>query len=365
MLHTTAINLEHPESMMVTWDIGRRCNYDCTYCEDTRHNNTSKHRTIEELKVTFNFIQQWTELYNTQRNMSLTNINFTGGEPTSNPHFFDFVEFVNQQQRYRLSLTTNGAWSPKFTDRIIKNFAGVTVSYHAEAHPTLKKQVIENIIQLSKSDLWLQVNVMLHTDYWEETVGVCDHLEELGIKYNPRPIGDGNIARKGWFSDSSGVMRRTSHEYNPEQLEWFYNKMGVSNSPTGNKEGTDIGRTCCGRRCTTGKVAGEWQPVKLIDTHFKGWSCMVDYFFLHIDQETDTIYHHQTCQALHGNKRGAVGYLKDADQLITDLKLRLQSGESIVCPNTRCGCGMCVPKAKDLDDFIQIKKELLTQEMSL
>jgi hypothetical protein len=92
---------------------------------------------------------------------------------------------------------------------------------------------------------------------------------------------------------------------------------------------------------------------------------MVDYFFLHIDQETDTIYHHQTCQALHGNKRGAVGYLKDADQLIKDLKLRLQSGENIVCPNTRCGCGMCVPKAKDLDDFIQIKKELLTQETSL
>lgn len=364
MIKTTAINLEHQEPMVVTWDVGRRCNYDCTYCEATRHNNSSKHRTVDELKVTFDFIQRWAKLYNKQRPIDSTIINFTGGEPTSNPYFFDFVEYVNEQDGYQLSLTTNGAWSPKFTDRIIKNFFGVTVSYHAEAHPTLKKQVIENIISLSKSDLWLQVNVMLHTDYWEETVGVCNQLDELGIKYNPRPIGDGNIARKGWFSDSDGVMRRTSHEYNPEQLAWFYNKMGATDSPKNNKEGTDIGRTCCGRRCTTGKVDGEWQPVKLIDTHFKGWSCMVDHYFLHIDQETDTVYHHQTCQALHDDKRGPIGLLKNADQLIADLEIRLQSGKSIICPNTRCGCGMCVPKAKNLEDFIQIKKEILAQGTS-
>jgi hypothetical protein len=23
----------------------------------------------------------------------------------------------------------------------------------------------------------------------------------------------------------------------------------------------------------------------------------------------------------------------------------------IVCPNQRCGCGMCVPKARDMSDF--------------
>jgi MoaA/NifB/PqqE/SkfB family radical SAM enzyme len=365
MIKTQAIKLINPEPMMVTWDIGRRCNYDCTYCEATRHNNTSKHRTVEELKTTFNFIQRWTKLYNEQRNMLTTNINFTGGEPTSNPHFFDFIDYVKQFAEYNLSLTTNGAWNKKLTSKIIKNFSGVTVSYHAEAHNTLKKQVLENIIALHASGIWLQVNVMLHVDFWNEAVGVCNQLDILGIKYNPRPIGDGNITRKGWFSDSDGVMRRTSHEYTPEQIAWFYRKMGVSTPTTESKAGTDIGRTCCGRRCTTGKVDGEWQPVKLIDTQFKGWSCMVDHYFLHIDQETDTVYHHQTCQALHGNKRGPLGVLKNADQLIADLKIRLQHDESIVCPNTRCGCGMCVPKAEDVKDFIQIKKEFLTQETFL
>ena len=351
MIKTTAIKLRNPEPMMVTWDIGRRCNYDCTYCESTRHNNTSRHRTVEELKITFDFIQRWTKLYNKHRGITTTNINFTGGEPTNNPYFFDFIDYIKQFPEYNLSLTTNGAWGPKLTDKIAKNFFGVTVSYHAEAHPTLKKQVLDNIIALNKTGMWLQTNVMLHTDHWDETVAVCKQLDSLGIKYNPRPIGDGNLTRKGWFKDQDGIMRRTSQEYTTDQISWFYNKMGVTKKPNVEGEGNEIGRTCCGCRCVEGKVDNKWQEVKLIDTHFKGWACSVDQYFLHIDQETETVYHHQTCQALHGGKRGPIGQISDKDILIEALKQRLANKEIIICPNNRCGCGMCVPKARDLDEF--------------
>jgi MoaA/NifB/PqqE/SkfB family radical SAM enzyme len=365
MIKTTAIRLAAPENMMVTWDIGRRCNYDCTYCEATHHNNTSRHKTVEELTVTFNFIRRWSTLYNNLRGQKVTSINFTGGEPTSNPHFFNLVEYINEQPGYNLSLTTNGAWSPKLTDKIIKNFSGVTVSYHTEAADTLKKQALANIIELSKHDIWLQVNVMLHTDHWDECMEVCDTLDSLGIKYNPRPIGDGAIARKGWFIDSDGSIRRTSHDYTPEQIAWFYGKMGLASTASTTKAGTAIGRTCCGRRCTEGKVDGEWQAVKLVDTHFKGWSCMVDHYFLHIDQEIDTVYHHQTCQALHGKKRGAIGKISDADTLIAELAARLKTGETIICPNDRCGCGMCIPKAEDPAELATIKASLLVPETPL
>ena len=55
-MQTTAISLRNPEPMMVTWDILRRCNLDCTYCESTRHDTTSKLPEFEELKQTFDFI---------------------------------------------------------------------------------------------------------------------------------------------------------------------------------------------------------------------------------------------------------------------------------------------------------------------
>ena len=61
-MQTTAINLRNPEPMMVTWDILRRCNLDCTYCESTRHDNTSTLPEFEELKTTFDNLNIKVEL---------------------------------------------------------------------------------------------------------------------------------------------------------------------------------------------------------------------------------------------------------------------------------------------------------------
>ena len=32
----------------VTWDTGRRCNYDCSYCPMHRHDNFSAHATFDQ-----------------------------------------------------------------------------------------------------------------------------------------------------------------------------------------------------------------------------------------------------------------------------------------------------------------------------
>lgn len=353
MIKTTAINSVTPQSMTVTWDTGRRCNFDCTYCESTRHDNISLHHTLEEYIKTFAFIKQWTSIYNQHRkDYTHTNINFTGGEPTLNKVFWDLADHIkNDPDEFRLSLTTNGAWNPKYTEKIIKRFSGVTVSYHAEGHTNLKKQVIENILALKDTEISLQVNVMMHTDYWNECVEVYQYLKDKNVSAKIRPIGDGNIERKGWFFDEDGSLRRTTHEYTKEQQDWYYRQIGIGTNQEKKKAGTDLGRGCCGGRCLIGKVEDKWQKIDVVETNFKNWNCMVDWFFLHIDQHTGLIYHHQTCQALHNQKRGAVGSIDDSEEIIQSLKVRLQNPKPITCPNSRCGCGMCVPKAKYEDDF--------------
>lgn len=338
--------------MLVTWDLGRRCNYDCTYCEATRHDNHSSHSSFEELSNTFNFIKQWTAVYNdNKKTPSHVQLNFTGGEPTVNPSFWKLVDKISEDKNFKLSLTTNGAWSKKNTPKIIKSFSAITVSYHAESDDSLKKQVIDNILELKKNNIWLQVNVMLHVDYWQECVEVYNLLKSQGVKVKPRPIGDGNIVRTGWFIDSDGKNRRTSHTYSAEQQQWFWQETGIKAKSDSTVEGAEMGRGCCGGRCLQGKVDGTIQNISVIDTHFKDWFCMVDWYFLHVDQHTKLVYHHQTCQALHNKKRGAVGSLEDSDQLISDLKNRMLDPSPIICPNQRCGCGMCVPKAKYSADF--------------
>lgn len=359
MIKTTAVSLANPEPMMVTWDLGRRCNLDCTYCEASRHDNFSSHASLESLIETYKFIKNWTGLYNSKRlNNSRTTINFTGGEPTVNPNIWKLAEYIkNDDSSFNLALTTNGAWTSKNTDKIAALFNGISLSYHPEAHATLKEQTKNNIKLLHEKDLWLQVYVMLHADHFKECMELCYELATLGIRHTPKPIGDGtSTERVGWFKDTDGTMRRSTHSYTVEQQMWLNGYLGTTNAVSEPRYGTGMGRTCCGGRCTKGKINNEWQVVKLIDTNFKGWNCSVDWFFLHINQQLGLVYHHQTCQALHNNKRGPIGSLSEAEKLLSDLKERLENPTNIVCPNQRCGCGMCVPKAEDSETF----KELMS-----
>jgi MoaA/NifB/PqqE/SkfB family radical SAM enzyme len=360
MINTTAIRTVNKDAFSVIWDTGRFCNYDCTYCESTRHNNHSKHKSLEEFITTFKFIDQWANVYNNYKiHKTNTNINFTGGEPTANTNFWDLVDHIKQYDNsYQLSLTTNGAWGENYRQKIIDNFDGVTISYHAEADQKQKDRAISNIIALSKTNMWLQVNVMLHADYWDETVSVYNMLKGMGINCKPRPIGDGNIVRKGWFIDADGTNRRTSHEYTLEQQTWFFNAVGINEQPSKEKEGNEIGRSCCGSRPLEGKVNGDWKPVTFINTNFKNWYCMVNWFFLYIDQETNLVYHHQTCKATHNGAPGPIGSLNNTDSMFKDLEQYLKNPTPIVCPNQRCGCGMCIPKAENLTEFNILKNNV-------
>jgi hypothetical protein len=176
-----------------------------------------------------------------------------------------------------------------------------------------------------------------------------------------RPIGDGAITRTGWFIDTDGSNRRTSHTYTAEQQEWFWKQQGFDKKSNNNLEGNQMGRACCGGICLSGKVDDEWKTINLIDTDFKDWYCLVDWFFLYIDQETKDVYHHQTCKALLEKKKGPIGNLSNSDLILNEVsnKINQKIIPNIICPNKRCGCGMCVPKAKNIDDFVEIRNSII------
>ena len=158
MIKTTAINLVRPEPMMVTWDIGRRCNYDCSYCPSHRHDNFSPHATLDTLKGNVDFLYKYIDLYMNHRYFKETSISFTGGEPTVNPNFIPFIKYLKEQYREKyqdkwragFALTSNGAMSSKMADAVMEHMDHITISYHTEADEKLKKQVVERIEQFSK-----------------------------------------------------------------------------------------------------------------------------------------------------------------------------------------------------------------------
>jgi hypothetical protein len=55
-----------------------------------------------------------------------------------------------------------------------------------------------------------------------------------------------------------------------------------------------IGRPCCGSRTMCLSQNGESHKSKFVDfREFKGWHCSVNWFFMHIEQQTDSVFHHR------------------------------------------------------------------------
>ena len=121
-----------------------------------------------------------------------------------------------------------------------------------------------------------------------------------------------------------------------------------------------IGRPCCGSRtmCLSSSCEPDSErKSKFVDfREFKGWHCSVNWFFMHIEQQTDSVFHHQTCQAQFGGTRGPIGKLSEGDKILAELKARLESETmpTIICPKQTCGCGLCAPKSANKESYQKV-----------
>lgn len=333
------------DPFMITWDLGRRCNYDCSYCPAHRHDNFSKHAPIEELMQTVDFVLEYVTTIMKYRDGKECYISFTGGEPTVHPRFIQFSQYIKTKRqtignafKLSLDLTTNGAMSERIADAVIDSFDHVTVSYHAEADQSIKRNVIDRIKQFHSAGMKMKVNMMMHAQQFDECTEVCNELDALGIPYIARTIGEDPESKP-----------THAHVYTDKQRDWFAVKW---NTPI-----TKVtSRPCCGGRtmslCTSSGNATTSKHVH--DRNFKGWYCSVNWYFLHIEQQTGLVYHHQTCQADFGNKRGAIGSLSDWKSIVSNLIEQTSSGAlpTIICPNLLCGCGLCTPKSENAVGYL-------------
>lgn len=333
------------DPFVITWDLGPRCNYDCSYCPSHRHDNFSPHASIEMLKQSTDFVFEYVSVISSQRINKDFHVSFTGGEPTVNPNFIEFSKYVRSRYErefkdkfnLRLDLTTNGAMSKKTAQAVIDNFDFVTVSYHAEAVEKLKNTVKDRILQFKQGGISLKINVMFHARMFEECQELCNWLKEQEVRFIPRLIGE----------DPSSPFSQ-AHLYTDEQKQWFKDYWNMDISPQH--------RPCCGGR-TFGVCSSEGthQTKAVNSREFKGWHCSVNWYFLHIEQQTGLIYHHQTCQATLDGQRGSIGSLDNWREVVDQLKSNIENKTMpvVVCPNKLCGCGLCTPKSKERQDLLE------------
>ncbi len=357
-MNFTSIDHVENEEFSVVWDLGRRCTYACSYCGPHHSNKTSPMVNIDELKCTIDGIFEYSNLLNQYRTKPKNlNIAYTGGEPTIHPAFFDFVRYTKNKYPFITSnITTNGCFSQTKCKEIIECVTNATISYHTEATEKEKQIVRNNIKFMSDVGYNFRVNLMFHKDYFDECIIIADWLDEMGIKYTPRPIGDSG--------NKQDILDGTAHVYTKEQLSWFSNywkkgKKTEIKSKTKNEElaTKKIGRTCCNGKCLNVKIDNKFfKQTYVPSTNFQSWNCMINWDFLFINSELNGVWHHQTCQVNLDGHIGPIGKASEFENIIRNLKKKLSSGKMAVikCPKTFCGCGLCSPKALQENDAKKI-----------
>lgn len=379
-----SVNPTHRNQFIITWDTGKRCNFDCSYCGSDRHDLHSPFPSYEELIKGVDFIKDYVRIMFPYRKEQTAGLSLTGGEPTANPSFKRFAEYLNdsfKDYEYQIDtmVTTNGSYSPKLIDVIAKNFRGVTLSYHCDSDESIKQRVRQNVIDTHKIVKSFRVNLMMHPYdmYWEECLRQIDVMEEHGIKFVPRVINglDYSPEQSQWLKDywsgqnkkgtktkiltaSTKAMSMISNDevYPGRVMKEDVKKVFIEIKQDTTKSTTVLGRHCCNKvELSCGlKETGEEEPlIYLGDNSFPDWYCGVNWFFLHLESQTDQIFHHQTCQAQYGKGRGAVGKISEYKEFTDKVKTMLDNNamEPIRCPNKTCGCGLCATKSSSFVKF--------------
>ena len=358
-----AVDPNNRISFLLDWELTLKCNLDCSYCGDG-HDNTTKHPPLTDCLSSLDFMFEYVDLYmNTKpKGIRYVVLNIYGGESLHHPDIVKILSQVREKyqpytNRWQLTVTTttNAIISSKRLKQIIPYIDEFTVSYHTENTDKQKQQFKNNLLAIKQADKRQKCVILMHQEnkLFQDATVIIDWLTQNNIKILPRQLDD-NIGVDG------------KRIYKQDQVQWFDN---LYQTKTFGKNTdllkdrvesnlTDIGRACCGGRQTCSDQNYK-QRNHYVSNQFPDWYCSVNHFFLYVKQVTGEVYVNKDCKMNFDGEVGPIGNLNDTVKILSTLKNQLDSDSLpiIQCKKYHCLCGLCAPKAKNLDTYQSIIKK--------
>jgi MoaA/NifB/PqqE/SkfB family radical SAM enzyme len=287
----------HQGSIKIEWNLGKRCNYDCSYCPSSIHDNTSPHTDIEILKSTVD------KLMTLGKPIRLS---FTGGEPTVHPKFCELLMYCKHVGISWISVTTNGTLPTEFYSSLPIDQLVVSIHFEYDwmrvVKTAMKVRAMSNISVIGQ--------IMAHHNYMKEVVQVQAMLLQDGTPSTVRRIrwteGDHDL-----FDD----MR-----YHPDDLKLVKRL-----------ESTVKANTVIINNDKTEKLYHANDIIKLHLNKFKGWSCNAGIESLMINWDGDV--HRATCRV-----GGSIGNIYQGTFEVPK--------EPVICTRDNCTCAADIPLTK-------------------
>lgn len=294
-MHKVTSRWPHQGSIKVEWNLGKRCNYDCSYCPASIHNNSSPHTDIEILKAAVD------KLMTLGKPIRLS---FTGGEPTVHPKFRELLQYCKHVGVSWISVTTNGTLPAAFYNTL--PIEQLVFSVHFEYD---WMRICDTLMSVtSKSNISVIAQLMAHHKHMPEVKAALHTLKVNSVSTTVRRIrwteGDHDL-----FDD----MR-----YDISDLTWI-------------KEQNATVKGNCMINDT--EIIHANDVIKLHLNQYKGWTCNAGLESLMINWDGEV--HRATCR-VGGSLRNIYN---------STFKIPV---DPIVCDRNYCTCAADIPITKIL-----------------
>ena len=364
-----AIDPNNRITFLLDWELTLKCNLDCGYCETGiygGHDNSTKHPEIEKCFRTIDFMFEYVDIYMSRKPKGLKYVilNVYGGESLHYPDIITVLERCRAvyQEKYAdrwsltITTTTNAIVNQRKMSEIIPLIDEFTCSYHSENSDKQKELFKKNLVTIRDSGKRLKVIVLMHSEpaLFADSQQMIEWCQDHGIRHLPRQL-DHRREHPQW-------------NYNIKQVKWFdglYKKKSYGKThdiiPVVEDDKFDLsetGRACCGGRQLCKDSDFKTREIYVFNK-FPDWYCSVNEFFLYIKQINGEIYVNKDCKMNFDGSVGPIGNLDNYQELLdwTRKNIKEDSMPIIQCKKRRCYCGLCAPKAKDLDTFKNIMRK--------
>lgn len=178
-----ALGMNYDWPKHILWDLGRWCNYSCSYCWPAVHNKTDPHKKLDMMKKVVDRVHESWSLG------KMIRWSFGGGEPTVNPDFLPLIKYIKSRGDYVMTVS-NGSRSIEYYQELAANVDCLQLSLHSEFYkPEQFRRNVDAVLGVFRErGGWLDIKIMCKPGFVSEGIRL---MREFNAMISRHKIANG------------------------------------------------------------------------------------------------------------------------------------------------------------------------------
>lgn len=179
---------KHADIVLVDWMLGNSCNFACSYCPTGLHDGSVKWQNYE---IISEFLEKINVHYQEQMERQIW-IQFTGGEPSMHPKFFDIFA-KTQSLGIKTSLISNGSRTERFWKKAVGLIDSAILTYHSEQ---VNDREFQKTCEILSSEIPVHINITANPNtfnhLYKKAQQLAANFPNASLTLKPLRVGFGS-----------------------------------------------------------------------------------------------------------------------------------------------------------------------------